>query len=272
MPGVATKPPSRSASCAAVEVGLSRRRALRFVPTACQPSAACKSPWTRAGLTPWSSSSSTFCTWRAKASLDYRSSSARSGCGACCPVHSTTHGHCIRRWKMPPSGTELDGADRRLTDAEARADLALHAGRRPDRLDRLGRELRPPVALACRRPPASLRVHVAHVVQVRAREKMGRVDAQRPVAAVQDMGALRDGPICGHEGQAVRSAVPTSPVQLSIVIIVPSALPQPTPFGARRFVGVVIEPLLQRCASPHVGSRAAHAALGTAPICARAAR
>jgi hypothetical protein len=73
----------------------------------------------------------------------------------CLAVHPTTRGHCISRRKMPPFVTELDGTDRRLTDAEASGDLALQAGRRPDRLDCLGRELRPPVPLACRSPPGA---------------------------------------------------------------------------------------------------------------------
>jgi hypothetical protein len=66
------------------------------------------------------------------------------GLRQCLAVHSTTRRHCTSRWKMPPFVTELDGADRRLTDAEASGDLSLLAGRHPDRLDRLGREFRPP--------------------------------------------------------------------------------------------------------------------------------
>ena len=86
----------------------------------------------------------------------------------CLAVHSTTHGHCISRWKMPPCLAEFDLADRRLSDAEASADLALQASRRSDRLDHLWRELRARVQFARWRPPAALAEHVAHVVEVRA--------------------------------------------------------------------------------------------------------
>ena len=71
-------------------------------------------------------------------------SSASAGLRQCLALHPATHGHCISRRKMPPCLTELDLADRRLTDAEASGDLSLLAGRHPDRLDRLGREFRPP--------------------------------------------------------------------------------------------------------------------------------
>jgi hypothetical protein len=189
----------------------------------------------------------------------------------CLAVYSTIRGYRISRWKMPPSITELDEADQCLRDREPLGDLSLRTLRRPYCCDRLRSELGHRVQLACRNPTAPLAAHVSHVVQLRAREEMGWIHAPRPVAAVQNAEACRNRPVRRLEGQPVRIAGPTSPPERSVAVA-QTACPEPAPFRARRFVGVVIEPLLQRRAPAHLRARPLHAALGRPSIAARAAR
>ena len=77
---------------------------------------------------------------------------------------------------------------------------------------------------------------VTHIIGVGAKPKMGRVDAQRSVARVEDMTPFVYGAVVNNPASNVRSYLRASEVELSITSAALRGRPNPTRVGEHNFV------------------------------------